>query len=180
MTEIDMTTLELEGWKINGNPQWTIFRVELLFYWRVSPQLVPVWRCSSYELTYNYSYRGYIKAIIEIIPISRLNNVAEENWSVGRPAGFRLGFSSGSTVLFRIQKKHYMAIYFWKNNFYTYYYDHIVNPTVPDLYIHLGRVIFHITEVFFAFSHFHEHGLHHFDSLKYPGFLPTQTDLGFF
>ena len=47
-----------------------------------------------------------------------------------------------------MQKKHYMAIHFWKNDFYTYYYDHIVNPTVSDLYIHLGRVIFHTTEFF--------------------------------
>ena len=41
-----------------------------------------------------------------------------------------------------------MAIHFRKNDFYTYYYDHIVNPTVNDLYIHLGRVIFHTTELF--------------------------------
>ena len=33
---------------------------------------------------------------------------------------------------------------------------------------------------FFTFSHFHEYGLRHFDSLKYPGFLPIQADLIFF
>ena len=41
-----------------------------------------------------------------------------------------------------------MAIHFRKNDFYTYYYDHIVNPTVNHLYVHLGRVIFHTTELF--------------------------------
>ena len=59
------------------------------------------------------------------------------------------------------------------------HFDHIVNPTVLDLYIHLERAIFHTTEFFFTFSHFHEHGLRHFNSLKYPGFLPTQADLLF-
>ena len=59
-----------------------------------------------------------------------------------------LRFSSGSTVLFQIRKNHYMAIHFWKNDSNTYYYDYIINPTIPDLYIHLGQVIFHTTEFF--------------------------------
>ena len=59
-----------------------------------------------------------------------------------------LRFSSGSTVLFQIWKNHYMAIHFWKNDSNTYYYDYIINPTIPDLYIHLGQVIFHTTEFF--------------------------------
>ena len=58
------------------------------------------------------SYRDYIKAIIENIPISRPNNVAKEDWLVSRPASFQPGFSSGSAVLFRIQENHDMAIHF--------------------------------------------------------------------
>ena len=42
-------------------------------------------------------------------------------------------------------------MHFWKNDFYSYYYNYIVNPTVPDLYIHLRGVIFHITEFFLFF-----------------------------
>ena len=64
------------------------------------------------------------------------------------PVTFHPRFSSGSTVLFRIQKNHYIAIHFWKNDFYKYYFDHIVNPMVPDLYLHLRWVIFHTTEFF--------------------------------
>ena len=89
--------------------------------------------------------------IIENIPISRPNNVVKKDWSVGRRASFSSEFCSDSTLLFRIQKNHYMAIYFWKNDCYTYYYDHIVNHMVPDLYIHLGQVIFHTNEFFFHF-----------------------------
>ena len=118
--------------------------------------------------------------IIENIPISRPNNVVKKDWSVGRRASFSSEFCSDSTLLFRIQKNHYMAIHFWKNDFYTYYYDHIVNHMVPDLYIHLGEWYFIPISFFFTFSHFHEHGLCHFASLKYPGFLPTHTDLFFF
>ena len=59
-----------------------------------------------------YRYRGYIKSIIENIRISGPNDEAKEDWSVGRLASFHPRFSSGSTVLARMQKKHYMAINF--------------------------------------------------------------------
>ena len=95
-----------------------------------------------------YNCRDYIKVIIKNIPISPPNNIVKEDWLVGQPANFYPEFSSGSTVLFWIQENHYRAIHFWKNDSYTYYYDHIVNPTVLDLYLHLGWLIFHITTFF--------------------------------
>ena len=67
------------------------------------------------------------------------NNIVKEDWSVGRPLIFHPGFSSASTVLFLIQKNHYIAIYFWKDYFFTCYFDHKVNPTVPDLSISSPR-----------------------------------------
>ena len=65
------------------------------------------------------------------------------NRQVSAP-GFLVAVSS---VIFRIQKNYHMATRFWKNDFYTYY-DLIVNPTAPDLYIHLGWVIFRTTKFF--------------------------------
>ena len=54
----------------------------------------------------------YIKAIIENIPISHPNNIAKEDWLTGRLAVFCPRVISGSTVLFQIQKNHYVAINF--------------------------------------------------------------------
>ena len=125
-----------------------------------------------------YCYNDYIKVIIKNIPISRPNNVVKEDWLVSQPAIFCLEFSSGSTVLFWIQENHYRAIHFWKNDSYTYYYDHIVNPTVLDLYLHLGWVIFHIT-TFFPFLPFLCASAPPFWFPHYLGLLPT-CQTGFF
>ena len=46
--------------------------------------------------------------------------------------------------------------------------------------ITLKHVQHHDQWVFLTFSHFHEHGFHHFCSLKYPRFLPTHAELFFF
>ena len=118
--------------------------------------------------------RGFFKAIIKSISISYLNNVAKEDWSVSRPAIFHPRFSSGSTVLFGIQKNCYIAIHFWKNNFLcillwphsqSYGIWLISSCWVSDVSYHW---------VFFHFLPFPcVHGLCHFGSLKYPGFFPT-------
>ena len=120
-----------------------------------------------------YRYRGYIKSIIENIPISRPNDEAKEGWSVGRLASFHPRFSCpnakealyGYTLL----KKWFLYILLWPHS-QSYGIWLIYSPRASDISYYW---------VFFAFSHFHEHELHHFDSLKYPGFLPTHADLIF-
>ena len=46
--------------------------------------------------------------------------------------------------------------------------------------ITMKHVQHHDQWVFLTFSHFHEHGFHHFCSLKYPRFVPTYAELFFF
>ena len=83
-------------------------------------------------------------------------------------------FSSVRTVLFRIKKNH-IAIYICSKSLLFLCFASLRYLT----YIFTSGQRYFISLSFFTLSHLHVHGLCHFDSLKYPGFLPTRRP-GFF
>ena len=101
--------------------------------------------------------------------------ISSKRGSVGRSAGKSPPqsphwFSSVTTVLFQIQKSHYIARYIFSRNLLFLCIASLQYLT----YIFLSGQRYFIQMSFFTLSHFHVHGFCHFDSLKYPGFSQTR------
>ena len=75
-----------------------------------------------------------------------------------------------SIVLFRIKKNHYIAICICSKNLLFLCFASLQYLT----YIFTSGQRYLIPLSFFTLSHFHVHGFCHFDSVKYPAFLPTR------
>ena len=92
-----------------------------------------------------YSYRNYIKVIIEEFPISHAYDAAKETgWSVGQPAIFHPCFSGGSTVLFQIQEPLYSCTVLGNN------FIHIIDSGIFWFSHYLGYLP--TRQLFFFFS----------------------------
>ena len=97
--------------------------------------------------------------------------ISSKRGQVGRSAGKSPSwFSSATTVLFRIQKSHYIARYICSRNLLFLCIARLHYLT----YIFLSGQRYFIQMSFFTLFRFHVHGFCHFDSLKYPGFSLTR------